>query len=207
MLAVLCLVFAGCSMRDFLTRRLASQLINDSSAFKSGQQFFLRTGIVSNEQYVSPEYMVLQRRGWITGVSVPCSTPASSRPGSLAARASTSSAPACWDVALTPIGVETVQPLLPKNAGPSQYFPITTARRELIAVTGVSRSGSLADVDFTWKWVPDNEMGAALVPEGVVHTSTVQFKHYDDGWRLIETAQARTSQSMEDALKASETAR
>ncbi len=58
---------AACSPRDFLTRRLASDLIASSEAFKNTQQFGLRTGIVSNKDYVDPEYLVLQRRGWITG--------------------------------------------------------------------------------------------------------------------------------------------
>ena len=65
-------ITAGCSPRDFLTRRLASDLIATSDTFKSTQQFFLRTGVISNKDYLSPEYLVLQRRGWITGASNPC---------------------------------------------------------------------------------------------------------------------------------------
>ncbi len=58
---------AACSPRDFLTRRLASDLIASSDTFKSTQQFGFRTGVISNKDYISPEYLVLQRRGWITG--------------------------------------------------------------------------------------------------------------------------------------------
>src|ERR1700686_5942981 len=58
---------AACSPRDFLTRRLASDLIASSDTFKNTQQFGLRTGVISNKDYLSPEYLVLQRRGWITG--------------------------------------------------------------------------------------------------------------------------------------------
>ena len=49
---------SACSPRDFLTRRLASDLIASSDTFKSTQQFGLRTGIVSNKDYVAPEYLL-----------------------------------------------------------------------------------------------------------------------------------------------------
>ena len=63
----LCLVWVACSPRDFLTRRLAGDLIAGSENFQSTQQFWLRTGLVSNKDYLSPEYLVLQQRGWIKG--------------------------------------------------------------------------------------------------------------------------------------------
>lgn len=185
-----CLLCAGCSPRDFLTRRLAADLIAGSEAFKTQQQFFLRTGIVSNKEYLSPDYLVLQRRGWITGVTVPCTADVSPPP--------------CWDVALTPIGVETFRSLIPSYVASKQYFPVTTAKRQLIAITGISRSDNLADVDFTWKWVPLNEVGAALVAGGVNFRSTVGFRHYDDGWRLIEGSAVRNNQGLDDALKDAE---
>jgi hypothetical protein len=71
----------------------------------------------------------------------------------------------------------------------------------LVAVTGISRDGNHADVDFTWKWAPSNEVGAALVNAGVEYRSTVAFKQYDDGWRVIDAPAARANQSLEDALK------
>src|SRR5713226_5468065 len=40
---------AACSPRDFLTRRLAADMIAGSETFKTAQQFWLRTGIVSNK--------------------------------------------------------------------------------------------------------------------------------------------------------------
>ena len=82
----------GCSPRDFLTRRLAADLISASDAFKTPQLFWLRTGIVSNKDFSSPDSMVLQRRGWIIGTEEKC--PAGVDP------------PPCWDVVLTPLGVE-----------------------------------------------------------------------------------------------------
>ena len=99
--SILCFT-AACSPRDFLTRRLASDLIATSDTFKSTQQFFLRTGGISNKDYLSPEYLVLQRRGWITGASNPCPPDVSPPP--------------CWEVALTPIGVETFHDLIPTGA-------------------------------------------------------------------------------------------
>lgn len=189
---ILCLVSVACSPRDFLTRRLASDLIASSANFKAPQQFFFHLGAVSNKEYLSPEYLVLQRRGWITGATGSC-------PPQIAP-------PPCWDVALTPVGVETVQPLMPKDAANAQYFPVTTAQRQLIAVTGISRSGNSADVDFTWKWMPVNEVGAALVEGSLIYKSTVAFRHYDDGWRLIEGAPIKSNQGMDDALKDAEPA-
>src|SRR5271154_1867982 len=102
-LAVLwCLILVGldvaCSPRDFLSRRLAADLISASDAFKEPQLFWLRTGIVSNKDFSSPDYMVLQRRGWIIASQQKC--PAGVDP------------PPCWDVVLTPIGVDTVRPLI-----------------------------------------------------------------------------------------------
>jgi hypothetical protein len=178
---------ASCSPRDYLTRRLAADLIAGSDTFRNAQQFWLRTGIISNKDYLSPEYMVLQRRGWITGVNVPCSP--------------TIAPPPCWDVALTPLGVETFRDLVPVNAEVSKYFPVTAARRELISVTGIVKNGRIADVDFHWKWVPLNEVGAALYAGGVQFSSSVAFKHYDDGWRLIEGNAPKTDQSLDEALK------
>ena len=182
----------ACSPRDFLTRRLAADLIARSDTFKSTQQFWLRTGVVSNKDYISPEYLVLQRRGWITGAVAPC-------PPDIAP-------PPCWEVALTPIGVETFHDLVPSGAATSQYFSIPVARRQLTGITGISKSGNAADVDFLWKWIALNEVGAALYSGGVQYKSRVGFREYDDGWRIIEGNATKSSQGLEDALKNSEPA-
>jgi len=182
----------ACSPRDFLTRRLAGDLIAASETFKTAQQFWLRTGVVSNKDYLSPEYLVLQRHGWITGASVPC--------------APNVAPPPCWDVALTPIGVETFRDLIPSKATATQYFSVPVARRQLLAVTGISTNGKIADVDFQWQWVPLNEVGAALQGGGVQYNSTVAFRHYDDGWRLIEGSAPKSNQGLDEALKNAEPA-
>jgi hypothetical protein len=189
----LLLFAAGCSPRDFLTRRLASDLIASSDAFKNAQQFGLRTGLVSNKDYISPEYLVLQRHGWITGTVDRC--PADVAP------------PPCWQVALTPMGVETFHDLIPSGLADSQYFSVPVARRQLTGITGISKSGAAADVDFVWKWVPLNEVGAALYAGGVQYGSTVGFRRYDDGWRVIEGSAPRSDQGLDDALKNSEPAK
>lgn len=180
----------GCSPRDFLTRRLAADLIASSDAFKSAQQFGLRTGLVSNKDYISPEYLVLQRRGWITGTADRC--PVDVAP------------PPCWQVALTPMGVETFHDLIPSGAANGQYFSVPVARRQLSGITGISKSGVAADVDFVWKWVPLNEVGAALYAGGVQYKSTVGFRRYDDGWRILEGSAPKSDQGLDDALKNSE---
>ena len=195
-----CLFLVACSPRDFLTRRLAAALIAGSDTFKSTQEFWLRTGVISSKDYSSPEYLVLQRRGWITGANVPCSSEGQTRP-SASQRASASQAEPCWDVALTPLGIETFRDLIPNNAAPSRYFGVPAARRELTGVTGVSKDGNFADVDFSWKWVPLNEVGSALYSGAVEYNSTVAFRHYDDGWRVVESSAARSNQTLEDALK------
>ena len=189
----LLLVTAGCSPRDFLTRRLATDLIASSTAFKNTEQFWLRLGAVSNKEYESPEYLVLQHSGWITGSNAKCPP--------------TITPPPCWDVVLTPVGIETFRDLIPASDVGKQYFSIPAARRELVAITGISKNGSMADVDFNWKWVPLNEVGDALYAGGVQYKATVAFKHYDDGWRVIEgNSPMRNAQTLEDALKNSEPA-
>jgi len=187
----------GCSPRDFLTRRLTRDLIAGSDTFKSPQLFWLRTGVVSNKDYTSPEYLVLQHKGWITGANVACA-----EEGRAGATRSARNAPLdCWEVALTPIGVETFHDLIPKDSASSQRFSVPVARRELVAITGISSDGTRADVDFAWKWIPLNEVGAALYTSGVQYNSTVTFKHYDDGWRIIDGAAPRNDQGLDDALK------
>ncbi len=58
LLAALLCLGPACSPRDFLTRRLAADLISASDAFKAPQMFWLRTGIVSNKDFSSPDSMV-----------------------------------------------------------------------------------------------------------------------------------------------------
>jgi hypothetical protein len=183
----LLLIATACSPRDFLTRRLASDLIASSETFKTAQPFWVRTGTISNKDYTAPEYLVLQRRGWITGTEGRC--PENVEP------------PPCWEVALTPVGVETFRGLMPANPANTQYFSVPVARRQLTGISGISKSGSTADVDFLWKWIPLNEVGAALYADGVQHKSTVAFRQYDDGWRIMEGSAPKSSQGLDDALK------
>src|SRR5207302_11320047 len=107
---VVCLLGAACSPRNFLTRRLAGDLITYADAFKTQQQFSLRLGVVSNKDYLSPEYLVLERRGCITGSTVSCSTEGSPPPS--------------WDVARTPMSVETLRTLIPTDGGSTQRVTI-----------------------------------------------------------------------------------
>jgi hypothetical protein len=197
-----CLLFmVACSPRDFLTRRLAATLIAGADGFKTTQEFWLRTGVISNKDYSSPDYLVLQRHGWITGASVPCSVESAPKSAVGAVRAPVNAPEPCWDVALTPIGIETFRGLIPNNASPSRYFSVPAAKRELTGITGISKDGNFADVDFSWKWAPLNEVGAALYSGAVEYNSSVAFRHYDDGWRVIEGATPRSNQTLNDALK------
>jgi hypothetical protein len=186
-LFVLLFVMVACSPRDFLTRRLATDLIAGSDTFKATQQFWLRTGVISNKDYTSPDYATLRRRGWITGNGVPCPVEIS--------------VPPCWDMVITPLGVDTLRDWVSATAASSQYMSVPVAQRELLAVTGIHKEGSLADVDFHWRWAAVNEVGAALYARNAEYNSTVGFIHYDDGWRVIEGGPPRTNQSLSDALK------
>jgi len=184
--AVLCLATA-CSPRDFLTRRLASALIAGADNFTAPQQFWLRIGPVSTRDFSSPQYLVLQRRGWIVSSPTPCPPAVTPAP--------------CYEVALTPLGVDTFHDLIRGTETGKEYFSIPTARRELVSITGVSKHDNLADVEFIWKWVPLNEVGSALNVGGLQYKSMVALKHYDDGWRLMETTTPKSNQSLDDALK------
>jgi hypothetical protein len=183
------LLLASCSPRDFISRRLATDLISASDAFRTSQHFTLQTGIVSNKDYVSPEYLVLQQHGWISATAARCS------PGMLP--------PPCWDVLLTPSGVDTVRALVPAEEADRSLLFIPVAKRELVGVTGISKQSDLADVEFTWKWIPLNEIGAALYSGDLRYTSTVGFRDYDDGWRMLEIT-PRSGQALDDALKNAE---
>ena len=175
----------GCSPRDFLTRRLAADLISASDAFKAPQLFWLTTGIVSNKDFSSPDSMVLRRRGWIIGTEQKC--PSGVDP------------PPCWDVLLTPLGVDTIRPLI-SSALPDSGPAIQVARRELLGISGISKAGNFADVEFTWRWVSINRVGAALYDSGVHYRSTVGFRGYDDGWRVVDQ-NVPSSQTLDEALR------
>jgi hypothetical protein len=189
---VLCaLLLTGCSPRDFLTRRLARDLIAGSQVFNAPEPFWMRTGMVSNKDFSSPEYIVLQRHGWISGYTVACKPDVAPAP--------------CWDVTLTPVGVDTFRDLIPSSQSSSNYFVVPIGKRQLVEVSGISKNGNIADVDFTWKWSPVNEVGAALYAgRRAQFSSTVEMKRYDDGWRLVERNAAKTHQSLEEALKDAE---
>ena len=182
-------MLSSCSARDFLTRHLASDLISASSDFKAPQSFLLRTGIVSSKDYPSPEYLVLQNHGWISAASVAC-------PAGLLS-------PPCWNIVLSPSGVDVVHSSITGGEAAKSSISLPVARRELLGVTGIAKQDNSAAVEFEWKWVPLNEIGEALYSRDLRYRSTVGFRKYDDGWRLLETP-VRSAQTMEDALKTAE---
>lgn len=190
LLALSLSLFPSCSPRDFLTRRLAADLISASDAFKTPQTFWLTIGVVSNKDFTSPESMVLQRRGWIIGNEQKC--PVGIEP------------PPCWDVVLSPLGVDTIRPLIVNGSSASGSMgngaiAIHVVRRELVAVNGISKAGNLADVEFTWRWLSLNKVGEALYDSGIRYRSTVGFRSYDDGWRVVATP-VRGGQTLDETL-------
>jgi hypothetical protein len=194
-IAILCtatlLLLSSCSPRDFLTRRLAADLIATSATFRSQQQFQLRIGVVANKDYLSPDYLALRHHGWISATISPCPPALAPLP--------------CWDVILTPSGVDTFQSLLAPGDAGKQSFSIPAARRELIAITGIAKQGNTADVEFTWRWIPLNEVGAVFYSRDAHYGSTVGFRCYDDGWRLLESS-SHSGQPLDEALKNAEPA-
>jgi hypothetical protein len=186
LLAVLFCLIPACSPRDFLTRRLAADLISASDAFKAPQVFWLSTGIVSNKDFSSPDSMVLQRHGWIIGTEEKC--PAGIDP------------PPCWDVVLTPLGVDTIRPLISTALPGNGPIGIQVARRELLSISGIAKTGNFADVEFTWRWASINPVGEALYDGGVHYRSTVGFRGYDDGWRVVEQT-IPSNQPLDEALR------
>jgi hypothetical protein len=191
-LCILCAMFlSSCSPRDFLTRRLAADLIAGSQTFRAQRQFQLRTGVIANQDYLSPDYLALKHRGWISATNTACS-PALAPPP-------------CWDVTLTPSGVDTLQSLIAPGDAEKPSFNIPAARRELITITGIAKQGNLADVEFTWRWIPLNEVGAVFYSSDAHYRSTASFRCYDDGWRLVESV-AHSGQPLDEALKNAEPA-
>jgi hypothetical protein len=181
---------SSCSPRDFLTRRLAADLIATSNVFRAPQQFSFRTGVLSNKDYLAPDYLALQHHGWISSTQSRC-------PPDVAP-------PPCWEVALSPSGVEVLQNLLSLGDAEKQSFTIPIARRQLIAVTGIAKHGSDAEVEFAWHWIPLNEVGGTINPGNLHYRSVVKFRRYDDGWRILESA-FHSGQPIDEALKNAET--
>jgi len=189
LLAILLCLVPACSPRHFLTHRLATDLISASDAFKAPLVFWLKTGVVSNKDFISPDSLVLQRRGWIIGTQVKC--PPGVEP------------PPCWDVVLSPHGVDTFKSLISESTRGGTLMPIPVARREVVDITGISKAGNFGDVEFLWHWVAMNDVGSALYDSGVRYRSTVGFRSYDDGWR-VQTESLHNNQSLDDALRAAQ---
>jgi hypothetical protein len=105
---------------------------------------------------------------------------------------------------LTPLGVETVRPLISSaltgNGRDNGPMEIPVARRQLVGISGISKGTNIADVEFTWRWVSINPVGAALYDNGVRYRSTVGFRSYDDGWRVVDES-VPSNQTLEDALR------
>jgi hypothetical protein len=179
-------LLTSCSPRDFLTRRLAADLIATSDTFRTQQQFQLRIGVVANKDYLSPDYLALQHHGWISATNAPC-------PPALAP-------PPCWDVTLTPSGVDTFQSLIAPGDEEKQFFTIPAARRELLVITGIAKQDNIADVEFTWRWIPLNEVGAVFYSPEAHYHSTAGFRRYDNGWRVVQGA-PHPGQPLDEALR------
>jgi hypothetical protein len=95
--------------------------------------------------------------------------------------------------------------LLAPGDAEKQSFSIPAARRELIAITGIAKQGNLADVEFTWRWIPLNEVGAVMYSSDAHYRSLASFRSYDDGWRVVEAA-GHSAPTLDEALKNAEPA-
>jgi hypothetical protein len=70
----------------------------------------------------------------------------------------------------------------------------------MVSISGISKAGNFASVEFVWHWVSLNQVGAALYDSGVHFRSSVAFRKYDDGWRVAEQ-NAPPNQSLDEALR------
>jgi predicted DNA binding protein len=103
-------------------------------------------------------------------------------------------------VLLTPLGVDTVRPLISTALPDNGPIGIQVARRELVNISGISKTGNSADVEFVWRWASINRVGEALYDSGVHYRSTVGFRDYDDGWRVVEQS-VPSNQPLDEALR------
>jgi len=95
-----------------------------------------------------------------------------------------------------------VRPLI-STSMPSSGPTLQVARRELLSIEGISKSGNVADVEFIWRWVSLNPVGAALHDSGVHYRSSVGFRGYDDGWRVVDQS-LPSNQALDEALRNAE---
>jgi hypothetical protein len=96
-----------------------------------------------------------------------------------------------------------MQSLIVPGDAEKQSFTITAAHRELIAITGIAKQGNTAEVEFTWRWLPANEVGAALYPTSIHYRSKTILSDYDDGWRIVQS-NTHPAQPLDEALKNAE---
>jgi hypothetical protein len=101
--------------------------------------------------------------------------------------------------------VDTFRSLIAPDDAGKELLSIPVVKRELVSIGGISKQGKFADVDFTWKWVPLNEVGAAIYSGDLRYRSTVSFRIYDDGWRIVESSR-HYGQNIDEALKSADPA-
>src|ERR1700730_17629764 len=141
------LLLSSCTPRDFLTRRLATDLISASEPFKAPHQFPLQTGTVANKDYMSPEYIVLQQHGWITANKATCPP---------------TQTPPCWEVLLTPSGVDTVRSLVPAEEADNSLLSMPVAKSDEKHLSDISKHVIVPTAASQWRCVPLNEAVSAL---------------------------------------------
>ena len=70
----------------------------------------------------------------------------------------------------------------------------------MVSISRINKAANSAEVEFVWHWVSLNQVGAALYDSGVHFRSSVAFRKYDDGWRVVERNVSLT-QSLDEALR------
>ena len=186
------LLLASCSPRDYLTRRLAADLylrlrpFQNAAAVHSANRRHFQQGLHRPTRISGPATSRLE----ISATTVAC--PAGLTPSP------------CWDIMLTPSGRRngpSAGPRLKKPSARRSPFPSPKERRSSASPASASRA-TITNVEFTWKWNALNEIGAALYSSDLQYKSTVGFREYDDGWRIV-IAQSipRPAQTLDDALK------
>ena len=181
-------ITVACSPRDFLTRRLATDLIAGSDSFKTHPAILAANG------------RDLQQR--LHFARIRDLAPARLDHGQ---RRCLSSRNCCS--AVLGHGDHSAGSGRPARLGFRDRSQFSIHQR----ASGTERTAgghghsqgrkSWADVDFLWRWAAVNEVGAALYARNYRVQLHVGFVHYDDGWRVIEGGGLKGSQSLSEALK------
>lgn len=179
-----CMILAACGSKE-LSRSKAAKLIKEKFYTPQMIQDGMQTTQISNMNnnpvgqsgnamipgHNLPDLRNYEKAGWITLVVRRCQTGI------------------CFvDVSMTSKGVEESKGWKKiTNVVGEKVWEVPKFQREFVEVTGITSSDpSTAVVEYTSRWIPtENGKEMGEVPTAP-KSNTVNFRLYDDGWRLIQ---------------------